>query len=108
MAPSAERLPFRCDGADLVLRLKVTPGARIAGFEGIAEGPGSEPLMKLKVRAKPQDGEANEAVIAAVAEAFGQPRSAISIESGRSARIKTIRITGAAGAARRAEELVRS
>lgn len=108
MARSADGAPFRIDGADLVLRLKVLPGARSTGFEGLAESADGGRLMKLKVRAKAQDGAANDAVVAAIADAFGCPRSAVALESGRTARMKTLRIAGGAGAVKRAEELSRS
>jgi uncharacterized protein (TIGR00251 family) len=107
MARLSDDTPFRIDGTDLVLRLKVLPGARHTGFEGLVEDAGGRLLMKLKVRAKALDGAANVAVVAAVAEAFGCPRYAVAIESGRTARMKTLRIAGGAGAAQRAEELSR-
>ena len=50
------------------LALKVTPGAR---EQGIAIDGGR---VLVKVRAKPKDGEANEAVLALLAEALGTSR----------------------------------
>jgi uncharacterized protein (TIGR00251 family) len=106
MSLSANDLPFRVDGDDLILRLKVMPGSRSAGFEGLAEGARGGRLMRLKVRAKAQDGAANEAVIDAVARAFDRTRSAVTLESGRTARVKTLRIVGGAASVARAEELI--
>ena len=104
MSRSAE--PYRIEGDDLVLRVRVTPGARSEGFDGVADGPNGVRLLKLKVRPKAQDGAANAAVVAALAAAFGRPRSSITLESGMAARVKTLRIAGDADtAAARAKEL---
>ena len=104
MSRSAE--PYRIEGDDLVLRVRVTPGARSEGFDGMADGPDGGRLLRLKVRAKAQDGAANAAVIAALAKAFDRPRSSITLESGMAARVKTLRLAGDAGkAAARAKEL---
>lgn len=87
---------FRVDGQDLVLHLYVTPGARWSGFDGLIEGPQGRTLLRLKVRAKAKEGEANEAVIKALAELLRRPRSTIALESGRASRVKTLRIAGGA------------
>lgn len=90
MSRSAE--PYCIEGDDLVLRVRVTPGARSEGFDGVADGPNGVRLLKLKVRPKKhQDGAANAAVVAALAAAFGRPRSSITLESGMAARVKTLK-----------------
>lgn len=88
---------YRIDGDDLILSLRVTPGAREAGFDGMTEGPHGA-VLRLKVRAKATDGAANAAVIAAIADLFDLPRSAIRLESGTASRLKRVRLVG--GAAR--------
>ena len=98
--------PFRIDGKDLIVGLRLTPGARSEGFDGLAEGPDGSRLLRLKVRAKAQEGAANAAALAALAEALGVPRSTISLESGRAARIKSLRIAGGASSAGRLKELL--
>jgi hypothetical protein len=54
--------------------------------------------LKIAVTAPPVDGEANAAVIAALAEALGVSRAAITVVAGTSSRRKTLRITGATAA----------
>lgn len=76
------------------LRVRVTPrgGAdRIEALETDTEG---RPLVRVRVRAAPADGEANAAVIATLAKALHRPRSSIGIVSGQGARIKTVEIDG--------------
>jgi uncharacterized protein (TIGR00251 family) len=50
--------------------------------------------LKISVNAPPVDGEANAAVIRALAEALHVPRSAIEIARGDTSRRKTVRIRG--------------
>ena len=68
------------------LALKVTPKARKEGIEGMnAAGE-----LVVKVRTAPEDGKANDAVIALIAEAFGLPKSSLSIARGATSRHKMI------------------
>jgi uncharacterized protein (TIGR00251 family) len=81
------------DGA-LVLDVVVQPRASRE-----AVGPVVGDRLKVAVTAPPVDGEANEAVIRALATAFGVPRSAIELIRGQTGRRKTLRIRGATLAA---------
>lgn len=69
-------------GADGRLAVKVTPGARVEALE-IAEG-----RLLAKVRAKPKDGEANQAVQALLAKALGIAPSRITLLRGDTSREK--------------------
>ena len=66
---------------------KVTPRSAKNEIIKISEGE-----YKIKVTALPEKGRANEAVVAALAEYFGVPKSSVSIVGGRSAKIKIIDI----------------
>ena len=72
------------------LRLKVQPKARREGVTGLAPDPdGSDSTgwaLKLSVGAPPEDGKANAAVIALLAEKLGVAKSAISVVSGATDR----------------------
>ena len=68
--------------------MRVTPGARSQGLE-IAGG-----RLLAKVRAKPEDGKANVAVLALVAEALGCAPSRLDLLRGATSRDKLIGITG--------------
>jgi uncharacterized protein (TIGR00251 family) len=58
-------------------------------------GPVHEDRLKVAVTAAPTEGEANRAVVAALAQALGVPRSAITIVRGQSSRRKTVSVSGA-------------
>ena len=75
------------------LRLKVQPKARREGIVGWTPDPDGEAL-KLSVGAPPEDGKANAAVIALLAEALGVAKSAISVVSGATDRRKLVEIRG--------------
>ena len=69
------------------LALRVTPGARMQAIE-ISAG-----RLTVKVRAKPHDGAANEAVLALLAEALGIATSRLRLLRGATGRDKLVRIS---------------
>lgn len=76
------------------LHLRVTPNAgldRIDGFETRDDG---ATVLRVRVKAVPDKGKANAAVIALLAKTLGTPKSAISLVSGDTARQKTLHIAG--------------
>jgi len=73
------------------LTLEVRPRAgrdEIVGWQGTH--------LRLRVRAAPADGAANEAVCALLAERLGCARSRIEIVRGHAARTKVVRVVGLA------------
>ena len=61
-------------------------------------GPMHDGRVKIAVTAPPVDGEANAAVIEAIARALGVPRGAVSIVAGQSSRRKTVHVRDVARA----------
>jgi uncharacterized protein (TIGR00251 family) len=70
------------------IRVKVKPNARINSLQ---ESDGSD-LWRARVKSPPADGKANEELVALIAERFGCPKSAVSIRSGTSGRMKLVQI----------------
>jgi len=83
--PPAEGILALAD-ADGRLALKVTPGARVESLE--IEGG----RLLAKVRDKPEDGKANEAVAALLCAALGVARSRVELLRGATSREKLFRI----------------
>ena len=83
--PDAAAIRALADGQGR-LALRVTPGAR---DESIAVSDGK---VLVKVRARPDGGAANEAVLAHVARALGIPRSAVTLLRGATSREKLVQI----------------
>ena len=82
--PAADILALADEEGRLAVR--VTPGARSEGI-ALAEG-----RVIVKVRAKPKDGEANEAVLAALASALDLAPSHVTMLRGATSRDKLVRI----------------
>ena len=84
---------IRAVAGGIRLRLKVQPKARREGIAGWTPDPDGAAL-KLSVGAPPEDGKANAAVIALLAETLGVAKSAISVVSGATDRRKLVEIRG--------------
>lgn len=72
-----------------MIRVRVSPGAKrdeIAGWRG--------DVLRMRVRAPPEKGRANEAVCALIASTLGLPARAVSVERGHAARDKVLRVDG--------------
>jgi uncharacterized protein (TIGR00251 family) len=78
-----------------VLRIDVLVAPRASRA---AVGPMVGDRLRVAVTAPPVDGEANAAVIDAVAEAFGVRRAQVRIVRGERGRRKTLEIDGATAA----------
>lgn len=75
------------------MRVRVSPKSSkdtIDGVEPTAEGP----AIKVRVRAVPAGGEANEAVERLLADLLDIPKSRVKVVSGHRARVKSIEIAG--------------
>jgi len=69
------------------LKVKVVPGSSRTKVDGwLGES------LKIRVRAKPEKGKANEAVIAVLADLLRIPKKNVSISSGLLSSNKTINI----------------
>lgn len=90
----AAPLPWRAEPAALLLFLRVTPNAAVDRIEGAETRDDGTAVLRIRVRAVPDRGKANAAVIALLAEALGVPKSAVSVVSGETARLKTVRVAG--------------
>lgn len=76
------------------LAVKLTPGAsaeHIDGWDVDAEG---RAVLKVRVRARPVEGEANEALLRLLAKALGLPKSAVFLQRGGQSRTKMIEVEG--------------
>lgn len=89
----AAELPCRRTVDALLVRVRLTPkGGRdsIDGVVATAEGP----ALKARVRAAPEEGEANAALVACIAGWLGVARRDVSLASGHRSRTKLLAIAG--------------
>jgi uncharacterized protein len=86
--------PWRYSPKGISIALRVTPrGGRddIDGIETLANG---RSVVKVRVRAIAEGGEANRAVTELIAKALGVPRAKVKILSGTTSRLKQIAVDG--------------
>jgi uncharacterized protein (TIGR00251 family) len=99
----ADPAPWRYSSQGISVALRVIPrGGRddIEGFETLADG---RTVLKVRVRAIAEGGEANRAVTGLLARALGVPKTRVRILSGATSRRKQVAVDG--DAARLAEAL---
>lgn len=87
-------LPWRVQADGLIVEVRLTPRAamdRIDGVEILSDG---LPVLKARVRAVPEKGLANEAVLKLLAKALGLPASRARLLAGDTARRKSILLEG--------------
>ncbi len=77
----------------LVLRLYVQPGAKVSALLGEREA-GDGPRLKIKLKARAIEGQANAALVELIAELMHVPKSTVSLQAGSTARLKTIHVRG--------------
>ena len=79
----------------IVIQVKVKPNSRLSELEQSDDGG-----WIARLKAAPVDGKANEELIALVAGRFECRKSAVSIKSGASGRMKLVRIEASPGVGR--------
>jgi uncharacterized protein len=82
----------RADGVAVIVRL--TPKSsrdEIAGVEHLSD---CRAVLKARVRAVPEAGAANDALIRLLAKSLSLAPSTVRLESGQASRIKTFHIAG--------------
>jgi hypothetical protein len=86
--------PWRYSAQGISVALRVTPrGGRddIDGVETLANG---RAVIKVRVRAIAEGGEANRAVTELLGKALGVPKAKVRIVSGATSRLKQVTVDG--------------
>lgn len=87
-------MPCRCVAGGIDLFVRVTPNARLDRIEGFETRDDGTEILHIRVRAVPDRGKANAAVIALLAKSLGLPKSTVRLKSGETARLKTLFLPG--------------
>ena len=82
-------LTLQTDGTAVLLPVKVSAGAARTRVMGVHGG-----RLKVAISAAPEKGRANEELTAFLAELLGVRSREVTVQSGASSRMKTIRIEG--------------
>ena len=74
--------------------IRLTPKGGRDAVEGWATGADGRPYLKARVRAVPENGKANTALIELLCATLKVPKASVRIASGASARLKRVEISG--------------
>jgi uncharacterized protein (TIGR00251 family) len=88
--------PWAATADGIVLTVRLTPKGGRDSIDGIEEASDGRPVLKVRVRAAPSDGDANDALVRLIAKALGVPPRAVELISGHTARLKRLKIDGSA------------
>lgn len=83
---------LRPDGAAVILAVRLTPRASRDGVDGLSELADGSQVLKVRVRAIPEDGAANEALIRTLSKGLGVPKTRLELVSGATQRVKHVRM----------------
>lgn len=72
------------------LAIRATPNARADAVQ--LPEPGAPPVLAIRTTATPEDGKANDVIMALLAEALGIPKSALTLLRGATSRDKLVHI----------------
>lgn len=87
-------VPWRTSTTGVSIALRVTPRGGRDGVDGIEQLSDGRSVLKVRVRAIADGGEANRAVLVLLAKSLGVPKASVSLLSGATSRLKQIAIAG--------------
>ena len=76
------------------LAVRLTPRADADRLDGWSRDELGRPVLNVRVRAAPTEGEANAALEALLARVLFRPKTAVRVVKGGSARLKQVEIDG--------------
>jgi uncharacterized protein (TIGR00251 family) len=86
--------PWRYSTQSISVALRVTPRGGRDGIDGIETLANGRTVLKVRVRAIAEGGEANRAVIELLAKALGVPKAHVKLLSGATSRLKQMAVDG--------------
>ena len=94
MTDPASAPPFRKDRNGVMLAVRLTPKAARDSVDGLGMLSDGRAVLLARVRAVPEKGAANSALVALLAKALGVGKSLVSVDGGATARLKLVHVTG--------------
>jgi len=87
-------VPWRISDTGLTLALRVTPRSGRDAIDGVDTLSDGRSVLRLRVRAIADGGEANRAVTELLAKSLGVPKGRVRLVSGATSRLKQIAVDG--------------
>jgi len=89
--------PWRVSTTGINIALRVTPRGGRDGIDGLEQLSDGRSVLKVRVRAIADGGEANRAVLALLAKSLGITKASVSLLSGATSRLKQVAVEGDPG-----------
>ena len=86
--------PYRATADGVTVSVRVAPRAGRNRIDGVVAEADGGAALKVAVTAPPEDGKANDAVIALLAKAWRLPKASFRVVRGATARRKTLHVEG--------------
>ena len=90
-------LAWRPISGGLALSVRLIPKSSRDAVDGVQVMADGRAVIAARVRAVPEKGKANAALINLLAKWLGMPATSLSVTAGQTARLKTVLIEGEAG-----------
>ena len=74
--------------------MRLTPKGGRDAIDGVEQRDDGQCVLKVRVRAAPTEGEANDALVKLIAKTLGVPPRDVSLIAGATSRIKRVAIAG--------------
>jgi hypothetical protein len=99
-------VPLQSSGTGLLVPVRLTPNAAKDAVEAWRKTADGETRLAVRVRAAPEKGKANKALVALLAKQLGIPKSDVDVIRGATSRLKTVRIEAEGPALARIQTLL--
>ena len=86
--------PWRATLDGIAIACRLTPKGGRDGIDGVATLSDGARVLLARVRSAPEDGKANEALCALIAQRLGVPNSRVRLLAGAKSRVKQIGVSG--------------
>ena len=86
--------PWRYSTEGISVALRVTPRGGCDDIDGLETLANGRTVIKIRVRAIAEGGEANRAVVELLAKALGVPKGKVRLLTGTTSRLKQIAVDG--------------
>jgi uncharacterized protein len=91
---TAKRQPWRATPEGVIVSCRLTPKGGRDAIDGVTEFADGSSVLAARVRCAAQDGEANRALCALLAERLGAPSSSARMVAGSKSRLKQVAVSG--------------
>ncbi|MCB1497003.1 MAG: DUF167 domain-containing protein [Bauldia sp.] len=85
---------YRLDETALILAVRLTPKSSRDAVQGVSRLSDGRFVAVARVNALPAEGAANKALCVLLAKTFKVPKSAVTVVSGHTSRLKQVRVEG--------------